>query len=275
MDFGFIPTTTTNNVTTTIAAPTSAAGALLPQSPIDPFRCDENIDTSCCTSPSSILSTSSHAGNISHPLSQQPPKVFPSPSTSPYQNASADTQVKIYTNDTSSFLPTYAITKEELLDQDVDFSMMTHTNKNDKKRSLEQIDGSVDDDDDDDDETKRNSKKKPTTTCSEKLANSEIRRQIHIQSEQKRRAQIKDGFEDLRNELPSCLNKKMSKVALLHRSKSVAYKSKKKKRKDNEIDGILPHFVLAVQHIQHLKNTQMTILAELERLVSENGQLRK
>lgn len=51
------------------------------------------------------------------------------------------------------------------------------------------------------------------------LSNSELRRQIHIQSEQKRRAQIKDGFEDLRNELPSCLNKKMSKVALLHRSR--------------------------------------------------------
>jgi hypothetical protein len=50
---------------------------------------------------------------------------------------------------------------------------------------------------------------------------SELRRQIHIQSEQKRRAQIKDGFEDLRNELPACLNKKMSKVTLLHRSKSI------------------------------------------------------
>jgi hypothetical protein len=34
-------------------------------------------------------------------------------------------------------------------------------------------------------------------------------------------------------------------------------------------------FFLAVQHIQHLKNTQMTILAELERLVGENEQLRK
>ncbi|KAI8137911.1 hypothetical protein BJV82DRAFT_633102 [Fennellomyces sp. T-0311] len=80
------------------------------------------------------------------------------------------------------------------------------------------------------------------------VSNSELRRQIHIQSEQKRRAQIKDGFEDLRNELPSCLNKKMSKVALLHRT---------------------------VQHIQHLKSTQVTILAELERLVNENEQLRK
>ncbi|ORZ25060.1 hypothetical protein BCR42DRAFT_362980 [Absidia repens] len=76
---------------------------------------------------------------------------------------------------------------------------------------------------------------------------AEMRRQIHIQSEQKRRAQIKDGFEELRSELPTCLNKKMSKVALLHRT---------------------------VQHIQHLKSTQTTILAELERLVHENEQLR-
>lgn len=53
------------------------------------------------------------------------------------------------------------------------------------------------------------------------LSSTEIRRQIHIQSEQKRRAQIKDGFEELRNELPTCLNKKMSKVALLHRSKRI------------------------------------------------------
>ncbi|KAI7881514.1 uncharacterized protein EV154DRAFT_428600 [Mucor mucedo] len=80
------------------------------------------------------------------------------------------------------------------------------------------------------------------------LTSTEIRRQIHIQSEQKRRAQIKDGFEELRNELPACLNKKMSKVALLHRT---------------------------VQHIQHLKDTQMSILSELERLVHENEQLRK
>ncbi|CAO3639648.1 unnamed protein product [Cunninghamella blakesleeana] len=76
---------------------------------------------------------------------------------------------------------------------------------------------------------------------------AEMRRQIHIQSEQKRRAQIKDGFEELRAELPACLNKKMSKVALLHRT---------------------------VQHIQHLKSTQSSILAELERLVHENEQLR-
>ncbi|OBZ91331.1 MLX-interacting protein [Choanephora cucurbitarum] len=95
-----------------------------------------------------------------------------------------------------------------------------------------------DDSDNDDDTTNSNSN----------LSSTELRRQIHIQSEQKRRAQIKDGFEELRNELPACLNKKMSKVALLHRT---------------------------VQHIQHLKETQMSILSELERLVHENEQLRK
>lgn len=50
------------------------------------------------------------------------------------------------------------------------------------------------------------------------MTSAEIRRQIHIQSEQKRRAQIKDGFDELRKHLPGCNNKKMSKAALLTRS---------------------------------------------------------
>lgn len=66
----------------------------------------------------------------------------------------------------------------------------------------------------------RSIKKQP-----KKKINSELKRQIHIQSEQKRRAQIKDGFDELRNELPTCLNKKMSKVALLHRSRSLSFYS--------------------------------------------------
>ncbi|KAI8076630.1 uncharacterized protein B0P05DRAFT_511576 [Gilbertella persicaria] len=76
----------------------------------------------------------------------------------------------------------------------------------------------------------------------------EVRRQIHIQSEQKRRAQIKDGFEELRQHLPGCVNKKMSKAALLHRT---------------------------VQHLQHLKRNQASLLTELERMMNENEQLRK
>lgn len=98
------------------------------------------------------------------------------------------------------------------------------------------------------DQPKPKKQRQEEISNTEGLSTAEMRRQIHIQSEQKRRAQIKDGFEDLRNELPACLNKKMSKVALLHKT---------------------------VQHIQHLKNTQATILQELERLAHENEQLRK
>lgn len=60
-----------------------------------------------------------------------------------------------------------------------------------------------------------------TSLCSfnGNVSSAEIRRQIHIQSEQKRRAQIKDGFDELRKHLPGCNNKKMSKAALLTRSK--------------------------------------------------------
>ncbi|KAG2196171.1 hypothetical protein INT46_000452 [Mucor plumbeus] len=76
---------------------------------------------------------------------------------------------------------------------------------------------------------------------------AELRRQVHIQSEQKRRAQIKDGFDVLRQYLPGCANKKMSKAALLHRT---------------------------VQHLQHLKKNQTTIVSEIERLVQENEELK-
>ncbi|KXN72946.1 HLH-domain-containing protein, partial [Conidiobolus coronatus NRRL 28638] len=67
----------------------------------------------------------------------------------------------------------------------------------------------------------------------------EIRRQIHIQSEQKRRAQIKDGFEELRKQLPNCNNKQISKAAILHKT---------------------------VAHLHHLKGTQVVLLTEIERL---------
>ncbi|KAG0174871.1 hypothetical protein DFQ28_006745 [Apophysomyces sp. BC1034] len=80
------------------------------------------------------------------------------------------------------------------------------------------------------------------------MSAAEMRRQIHIQSEQKRRAQIKDGFDELRQHLPGCANKKMSKASLLHRT---------------------------VQHMQHLKNNQASLMAELERLINENEQLKK
>ncbi|KAI8146632.1 hypothetical protein BJV82DRAFT_599274 [Fennellomyces sp. T-0311] len=82
----------------------------------------------------------------------------------------------------------------------------------------------------------------------EQLTNAELRRQIHIQSEQKRRAQIKDGFDELRKHLPGCNNKKMSKAALLNRT---------------------------VQQMQHLKAMQVELLEEVERLMQENENLKK
>ncbi|KAI9010948.1 hypothetical protein CLU79DRAFT_444615 [Phycomyces nitens] len=83
---------------------------------------------------------------------------------------------------------------------------------------------------------------------SDREDNTELRRQIHIQSEQKRRAQIKDGFEELRNHLPGCNSKKMSKAALLTRT---------------------------VQQIDHLKKVQNDLLSEVERLALENETLKK
>ncbi|KAI9316590.1 hypothetical protein BX666DRAFT_1944878 [Dichotomocladium elegans] len=100
---------------------------------------------------------------------------------------------------------------------------------------------SDDDQLDDDEEIDREAKDRGVSTA-------ELRRQIHIQSEQKRRAQIKNGFDDLRNHLPGCSNKKMSKAALLTRT---------------------------VQQIQHLKNMQAELLSEVERLVQENETLKK
>ncbi|KAI9478486.1 MAG: hypothetical protein EXX96DRAFT_483007 [Benjaminiella poitrasii] len=82
----------------------------------------------------------------------------------------------------------------------------------------------------------------------QQLSTSEIRRQIHIQSEQKRRAQIKDGFEVLKKHLPCCANKKLSKAALLSR---------------------------AVQQLEHMKKLQDDLLAEVERLAKENSNLKK
>lgn len=100
------------------------------------------------------------------------------------------------------------------------------------------------------------------------LSAAELRRQIHIQSEQKRRAQIKDGFDELRKHLPGCNNnKKMSKAALLVRSKSSVF----------HLVGFLgsQYMHTAVQQMQHLKSIQMELLEQVERLMQENENLKK
>ncbi|SAM02309.1 hypothetical protein [Absidia glauca] len=113
---------------------------------------------------------------------------------------------------------------------------------NSKRTKKQQLDTMNDSDDDFDVDDLEN------MTDAQGVCNAELRRQIHIQSEQKRRAQIKDGFDELRKHLPGCNNKKMSKAALLTRT---------------------------VQQMQHLKSMQSELLSEVERLIQENDNLKK
>ncbi|KAG9301237.1 hypothetical protein G9A89_012620 [Geosiphon pyriformis] len=72
------------------------------------------------------------------------------------------------------------------------------------------------------------------------VSHAEYRRQVHIQSEQKRRAEIKDGFEELRRQLPIGSNgRKMSKAALLQRT---------------------------VTHLKNIKNREAFLVDEVTRL---------
>lgn len=80
------------------------------------------------------------------------------------------------------------------------------------------------------------------------VSSAELRRQVHIQSEQKRRAQIRDGFDVLRQELPGISQKKMSKASLLHKT---------------------------VQHLTYMKKQQDILLVELEKLLRENENLKR
>lgn len=126
-------------------------------------------------------------------------------------------------------------------DEDETVVDMIHFNNNNKKQkttTVEEKDESEEEEEDEGDEK----------LMDDNVSSAEIRRQIHIQSEQKRRAQIKDGFDELRKHLPGCNNKKMSKAALLTRT---------------------------VQQLQHLKGMQNELLSEVERLLQENEALKK
>ncbi|KAI9032761.1 hypothetical protein CLU79DRAFT_162082 [Phycomyces nitens] len=193
--------------------------------------------TACC-SPSTIMTT-------------EPPMLVASSSSTTTTSTMSSSSVD-YLNETiakasslpESFYPEFLQYSKETYEQSTGGGQSMQRKKQRKAQSTgdskEECMEDSDNEEDEEDGPDGGSQKGPSPI--------EIRRQIHIQSEQKRRAQIKDGFEDLRNELPACLNKKMSKVALLHRT---------------------------VQHIQHLKDNQMSILSDLERLVHENEQLRK
>ena len=74
-----------------------------------------------------------------------------------------------------------------------------------------------------------------------------LRRQVHMIAEQKRRAQIRDGFEALRSELPQTVNRRISKVHILSYS---------------------------VQYIGYLRESLQACINEVGRLSEENDSMR-
>jgi hypothetical protein len=68
------------------------------------------------------------------------------------------------------------------------------------------------------DDSRRSSIYSSTAGSPNGSTSAEMRRQLHIQCEQKRRAQIKNGFEEIKMELPGCAHKKLSKAMILSRA---------------------------------------------------------
>ncbi|KAI8642800.1 hypothetical protein BD408DRAFT_365971 [Parasitella parasitica] len=164
------------------------------------------------------------------------PATVSTPLLSPHHQATINEKIASVNKLPESFLPEFHQYSKETYENGSSNSKKRRRTNNSKK------------DQDDQDQSNHSSSSSDLEDDADGVSAQEVRRQIHIQSEQKRRAQIKDGFEELRQHLPGCVNKKMSKAALLHRT---------------------------VQHLQHLKKNQASLLAELERMMNENEQLRK
>ncbi|CAI2189870.1 2889_t:CDS:2, partial [Funneliformis geosporum] len=97
------------------------------------------------------------------------------------------------------------------------------------------------------------------------VTHAEFRRQIHIQSEQRRRAEIKDGFEELRRQLPINNNgRKMSKALLLQKSKISRF-SDFNYQYFNLIDPPLLDST-SVAHLKNMKSKETFLIDEVNRL---------
>ncbi|CAG8466068.1 25170_t:CDS:2 [Gigaspora margarita] len=84
------------------------------------------------------------------------------------------------------------------------------------------------------------------------MSHAEFRHQIHVQSEQKQRAEIKDNFEELHRQLPSTYSLcKMSKAALLQ--KAVSHLKNQSLKKS-----------LLIDEINRLNQIVVSLNAELE-----------
>lgn len=134
------------------------------------------------------------------------PQTVSTPLLSPHHQATITEKIANVNKLPESFLPEFH-----------QYSKETYENGSSNSKKRRRTNSKKDQDDQD--QPNQSSSSSDLEDDADGVSAQEVRRQIHIQSEQKRRAQIKDGFEELRQHLPGCINKKMSKAALLHRSK--------------------------------------------------------
>ncbi|CAG8580335.1 17398_t:CDS:2 [Gigaspora margarita] len=105
------------------------------------------------------------------------------------------------------------------------------------------------------------------------MSHAEFRRQIHIQSEQKRRAEIKDGFEELRRQLPTTYTgRKMSKAVLLQKGEHNYYiyvlvlPNNDACNSQNFVNNNCLFLCKAVSHLKNQSRKESFLLDEINRL---------
>lgn len=184
--------------------------------------------TSCHVAPSSSAPTNNMQQGSSSPESMSsrlsPPTVS-TPLLSPHHQATITEKIANVNKLPESFLPEFHQYSKETYENGSSNSKKrrrtnNHANSSNKKHQQQQrSQQQQQQQQDEQDQPSQSSSSSDLEDDTDGVSAQEVRRQIHIQSEQKRRAQIKDGFEELRQHLPGCVNKKMSKAALLHRSK--------------------------------------------------------
>ncbi|CAG8847808.1 34898_t:CDS:2, partial [Gigaspora margarita] len=97
------------------------------------------------------------------------------------------------------------------------------------------------------------------------LSHAELRRQLHIKSEQKRRAEIKDAFEELRKHLPDTYtDRKMSKSVLLQKGNHSCYFiGTSNKETFAKFTTIIVNFCKAVLYLKNSLRKENILLDEI------------
>lgn len=174
-------------------------------------------------SASPSASTITHVQHQQHQGSSSPesmssrlsPPAVSTPLLSPHHQATITEKIANVNKLPESFLPEFHQYSKETYENGSSNSKKRRRTNNGSKKDVSSTTA------DEDQPSNNSSSSSDLEDDADGVSAQEVRRQIHIQSEQKRRAQIKDGFEELRQHLPGCVNKKMSKAALLHRSKYI------------------------------------------------------